>query len=51
VRFPNIGGTTIRCIARRAACELGNLCRCLSPCGDFGCTEQNGDVGCFCAGC
>src|SRR6187431_30482 len=51
VKFPNIGGTTIRCVARQAGCEAGKLCQCLSPCGNFGCAEQNGEVSCFCAGC
>jgi hypothetical protein len=52
VTFPNVGGTSVRCIAREAGCEAGNLCECLSPCGGFGCGEQeNGEVGCFCLGC
>jgi hypothetical protein len=51
VKFENVGGTTIRCVSREAGCEPGNLCECLSPCGDLGCGEQNGEVGCFCAGC
>jgi hypothetical protein len=51
VKFSNVGGTSVRCIDRQAQCETGNLCECLSPCGDFGCGEQNGEVGCFCLGC
>ena len=51
VKFPNIGGTTIRCVARQAGCEAGSSCQCLAPCGNFGCAEQNGAVSCFCAGC
>jgi hypothetical protein len=51
VEFPNVGGTTIRCIARQAECEVGNLCECLQPCGDFGCGEQDGKVGCYCPAC
>jgi hypothetical protein len=51
VEFPNVGGTTIRCIARQQECEVGNLCECLQPCGDFGCGEQDGEVGCFCPAC
>ena len=51
VKFPNIGGTTFHCVARQAACETGNLCDCLLPCGPFGCAEQSSEIGCFCAGC
>jgi hypothetical protein len=51
VQFPNVGGTTIRCIARHPECEAGNLCECLSPCGDYSCSEQNGELGCACFGC
>jgi hypothetical protein len=51
VQFPNVGGTTIRCIARDAECEAGNLCECLKPCGSFGCGEQEGEIGCYCPAC
>jgi hypothetical protein len=51
VQFPNVGGTTIRCIAREAACEVGNLCECLEPCGTFGCGEREGEIGCYCPAC
>jgi hypothetical protein len=51
VSFPNVGGTLIRCVARRPGCEAGNLCECLAPCGRYGCGERDGEVGCYCAGC
>jgi len=44
-------GESFHCVARKAQCEVGNLCECLSPCGNFACSEQNGEVGCFCPAC
>jgi hypothetical protein len=51
VKFPNVGGITFRCIPPRAECEPGSLCECLAPCGGFGCSEENGEVGCYCVAC
>jgi hypothetical protein len=51
VRFPGVGLTITRCIARQPECTAGTLCECLAPCGEFGCAERDGEVGCFCAGC
>ena len=51
VKFPNVGGTTIRCVARQAQCEGGDWCGCLKPCGSFGCNEQKGEISCYCPTC
>jgi hypothetical protein len=51
VTFPNIGGTTYRCIRPEASCEAGKLCECLAPCGPYVCLEQASGLSCACPGC
>lgn len=51
VEFPNVGGTTIRCIESLSQCEVGNLCECLVPCGGYVCGELDGKLSCACLGC
>jgi hypothetical protein len=51
VQFTALANSFTRCIAPEAECKLGNLCECLSPCAPYGCSERDGEIGCFCAGC
>lgn len=50
VRFEAFG-SAYHCVPRHPACEPGNLCDCLDPCGGYGCLEIETEIACSCPFC
>jgi hypothetical protein len=44
-------GITRACATAPTGCTKGNYCGCLASCGDYGCTEIDDRVACYCPFC